>query len=392
MEDAFGRLRVSNPTTLFDSQYQYGKQDFIWNEALTGTGASTHLPNESAVQLTVSASGDKVVRQSKQYVRYQPGKSQLILCTFDMGTATTNTRTRVGYFDGNNGVFLQRSGTDVSLVLRSYVSGQVVDNVVPQASWNVDPIFANSSRRDAVDLTKSQIMFIDLEWLGVGTVRAGFVIDGQFIDAHHWHHANVNSSTYMTTANLPVRMEHEATGAIGGADSVKQICTTVISEGGFESSTGFTFSGSNGATAIGVTTRRPILSVRPKLLLNSIANRAQIIPETLELTASSNASYWELVYNPTSITGATYAVTTPATSGMDVDVAGTAITGGTTIASGFVAAGTGAARLTALRSLISRYPLALNIAADTADVLSVVCTSLNATSNVCASLNWREIY
>jgi hypothetical protein len=85
-----------------------------------------------------------------------------------------------------------------------------------------------------LDITKSQIQFIDLEWLGAGTVRTGFVINGIFKAAHYFHHANISQGTYFTTGSLPVRYEIENLGDTGSNHILNQICTTVLSEGGYE--------------------------------------------------------------------------------------------------------------------------------------------------------------
>jgi len=138
--DAFGRVRVSPPVTIFDSQNRYAKSsDF--DESVSGSATSTYAANESTVLLNVtSASGDKVVRETKRVFPYQPGKSLLVMNTFVMPTAHTNLRCRVGYFSTQNGVFFERSGTALRMVRRTYTSGSVVDNVVEQSDWNVDKL------------------------------------------------------------------------------------------------------------------------------------------------------------------------------------------------------------------------------------------------------------
>jgi hypothetical protein len=72
--DAFGRLRVSNPLTIFDSKNIMSKND-IFDEALTASGTVSYTSNKSTVNLNVTtASGDKVIRQSKRVMSYEPGK------------------------------------------------------------------------------------------------------------------------------------------------------------------------------------------------------------------------------------------------------------------------------------------------------------------------------
>lgn len=340
--------------------------------------------------MRVAASGDSIIRQSRQYIRYQPGKSQLALFTFDAGTARANTRQRIGLFDAANGVFVERDGDAVSLVRRTNTTGTPSDAAkVAQADWNIDPLDGTGPSRLTLDFTKAQIFFVNFQWLGVGAVTCGFSIDGELVPVHRFTHANRASTVYATTMNLPVRYENTATGTPDGTSDLKAICSSVISEGGFEDSRGYPHSVSNGATAISVTTRRPILSIRPSATFNSIVNRASILLDSLDLTAATNAAYWEIVYGGT-LTNANFG-TAGATSTMDFDVAATAITGGQTIQSGFVAAGSGAARQSIRNGIASRLPLTLDAAGQNPINLSVVVTAMTGTSSVSAALNWRSL-
>jgi len=388
-KDAFGRLRTSDPVTLFASQFQYDAQPLLWESALVGTGSVTHLPNESSIQMRVAASGDSVIRQSRVYTRYKPGKSLLVALTFVMGAGVTNVRKRLGYFDANNGIYLEQDGTAVSIVRRTYTSGSAVNNAVLQAAWNIDKFDGTGPSGITLDLSKAQILMMDLQWLGVGRVRVGFDIDGVFWPAHQFLNANNLTTVYMTTANLPLRYELVATDTIGGNVDLIQICSMVTSEGGFETDFGFPRSVANGVVPISVTTRRPVLTIRPKLTFNSITNRGLIIPEEASLTAATNNAYWELVYNGVVATPAWTNVGTNSIA--EVDIASTTITGGEVIASGYVLSGGFGSRLQIDNSITTRYPLSLDIAGTGFITLSLVCTSFTGTSSITGELSWREL-
>ena len=234
--DAFGRLQVAQPQTLLDSQNVY-KENTKFYTVTSGSGSTTFDADASLVDMDVTtASGDEVVKETRRVFPYQPGKALEILCTFCMESAKTNLRQRVGYFGVNNGIFLEQDDDTVYLVIRSKSSGTITENRVAQSNWNVDNLDGTGNSGITLDLTKSQILFIDIEWLGVGTVRCGFVIDGAFVFAHKFHHANtdnVASGTYMTTACLPIRYEITNTGTTASASTLKQICTSVVSSGGY---------------------------------------------------------------------------------------------------------------------------------------------------------------
>lgn len=237
--DAFGRLRVSEPYTLFDSQNLYIDGDQFSN--ITANGATiTYVANESSFNLAVTAAnGSSVVRQCRTTQAYQPGKSLLIMNTFAMATLTAGCRQRVGYFTASNGVYFEADGEDLYLVIRSSTTGSVVEERILQANWNGDTLSGSGGSPNPsnieLDPVKTQIFWSDIEWLGVGNVRAGFIINGVFIVCHTFQHANQpgNTAVYMTTATLNPRYEITNTSATASARTMKQICSTVISEGGY---------------------------------------------------------------------------------------------------------------------------------------------------------------
>jgi hypothetical protein len=330
--DAFGRLRTSTPYTLFDSQNRFTK-DTQFDEALSGSATCTHLANESSVAMNVTtASGDQVVRQSKRVFPYQPGKSLLIMCTFAMAAGATNLRQRVGYFNANNGIFLQQNNNALSLIVRTYTGGSASDTrAVAQTDWNGDKLDGSGASGITLDVTKTQIFFIDLEWLGVGTVRCGFVIDGEYIVAHTFNNANSLSSVYMQTAILPVRYEITTTGTIAAAKTLKQICSTVISEGGYEQKSALTWARmTSEKTSIG-TSFAPLVSIR----LKSTNLGAVVIPNGFSFMPTSASDFFEvaLIKNPT-LTGASF---NSASTNVEFDVAATALSGGEIVRSDFVA-------------------------------------------------------
>ena len=329
--DAFGRLRSSQPYTLFDSQSRYEADPQFDTSTATG-GSITYLPNEASVQMSVTtASGSEVVRQTYRVFPYQPGKGLLCLATFDMNAAKTGLRQRVGYFGTQNGVFLQQNDSTVSFVLRSYISGAVSDaRTVPQSSWNGDKLDGTGDSGYTLDLSKAQILWMDFEWLGVGSVRCGFIINGEYIVCHTFNNANEITSVYMTTAILPIRYEITNTAVTASASSLKQVCSSVISEGGYEQ---YSFGSVARRTAILTTignTFLPLVSIR----LKSSRLGAVVLPQRIQVLPTTSQNYEvTLVKNPT-LTGASWVATT--SNSVEMDVSATAISGGTIVQTDYV--------------------------------------------------------
>ena len=333
--DAFGRLRVSEPYTLFDSQNRYAA-DNQFDVLTTGTGTTSFLSNEAAVKMEVTGAGvGSVVRQSYRSFPYQPGKGLLVLATFVMDSSTSaNLTQQVGYYNASNGVFFKRTGSTLSFVVRTSTSGSPSDaRFANQADWNGDKLNGTGASGLTLDLTKPQILWMDFEWLGVGSVRCGFIIDGQYIICHTFNTANVyGSSVYMTTATLPVRYEIVTTTAAVAA-SIKSICCTVISEGGFEQTSidhvarRTTVLGTIGSTFL------PLVSIR----LASGRTGAVVLPNRVQVLPTTSQNYEvALIKNPT-LTGASWSAV-PTDSNVEFDVAATATTGGSIVQTDYTTA------------------------------------------------------
>ena len=303
--DAFGRLRVSNPVTLFDSQNRYlsGKQ--FSNVAATG-GNVIYVANESSFNLNVStANGSSAIQQAKFVQPYQPGKSMLVMESFCMSALQANCRQRVGYFTTNDGIYFEADGTSLYLVIRSSASGAIVEERIAQANWNTNS-FSNSvgANPSGINLNPAltNIFWCDIEWLGVGSVRTGFIVNGQFIVAHTFHHANQSGNTkvYMTTASLNPRYEITNTGTTASNSTLKQICCTVISEGGYTPATTENYV-SSGITPTRVATGNAYTALA-SIRLNPAYPDAVVLPSQLDLLLTDvQYGQYQLVLNASNV-------------------------------------------------------------------------------------------
>ena len=389
--DAFGRLRVSEPVSLFNAQFQYDANSLVFVTSLSGTGSVTKTANETSITLSTggTANGATAINQTKSYLRYQPGKSQHILMTGVLGAQKANVRSRIGYFDANDGLYFEMDGTNgAAVVQRSSTSGSPVNTVVLQASWNLDKMDGTGPSGVTVDFSKAQIFHIDAQWLGVGRVRFGFNINGKLYLAHQFLNANVITSPYMNTASLPCRAEITNTGVAGSTTTMKQICMSVASEGGTNTPSVLDFSASNGVTAISAgTTRTPIISIRPKTTFNSISNRFMINIQSVDIVNNGvQTIFFEVVYNGT-LTGAAFADVDTTNSGVQKDVAASACTNGIVVASGYLGGGS---RATVTIPANDVYPFTLDFAGTTPDIFSLCATSFGAGAATAAAFDWTE--
>lgn len=386
--DAFGRLRVSQPDTLFDSQNRYAPDNQF--DTATGTGGSTSfLTNECSVEMAVTTtSGSYAYRQSFRSFPYQPGKSLLVLATFVMNAAKTGLRQRVGYFNTQNGVFFQQADSTKSFVLRSYVTGTTSDaRTVNQASWNGDKLDGTGPSGLTLDTTKAQILFMDFEWLGVGNVRCGFIINGQYIICHTFENANQIANVYMTTAILPIRYEIENTGTTASNSSMKQICSSVMSEGGYNQVIAESIARRNTQLATIGTTFLPIVSIR----LKSTRLGAVVIPQKVNVLPVTSQNYEIALVKNTTLTAASWVTTD--FSNVEYDVSASAMTGGTIVQNDYL---TSSAQGRAVLNTPTGYNFDLQLGvsiAGTSDIYTVAIRTVSGatTGDAFGSLGFYDL-
>jgi hypothetical protein len=368
---------------------------FSYDTAVSGGGSSVaHDATLRAATLTIGTGAtDSAVLQSHYYAPYTPGRSQVAMPTFRFGAAVANVTRRVGYFDDNDGVYFEQTSGGLRVVQRS---GTVADVSVEQADWTYnginDPFDGTGPSGITLDAADANILVIDMQALYVGRVRVGFDISGHVKYVHEFDNSNFRADPYIAIGSLPLRWEVRATAGSAGA-TMLAICGTVVSEGGesLYDMPGYTFSANNAITAVNVgTTLIPVLSIRNRTTLNSIANRAVAIPSGVDILNNGNAANLiQLVYNGT-LTGASFGVVDTNNSTMEYDVAASAISGGITIASFYVAS-TATVKSAIGKDILGRALLSLAADGSTPDILSVCARALTGTNATLASIDWTEI-
>jgi hypothetical protein len=389
--DAFGRLRVSEPFTMFDSSFRYGDNQ-LWSQATATGGTATYNAAQGLMDLNVTTtSGSSVQRQTTKVFSYQPGKSLLVMTTFVCAAPKANLDQKVGYYNSNNGYFLEQDGLTTYFVERSAVSGAVTNTRVAQSAWNVDPMNGTGPSGLTLDISKAQILWMDLEWLGVGTVKMGFVIDGTFYICHEWNHANLITSTYITTASLPLSCEVTNTGATTSNSTFKQICATVISEGGYalaglQQSVGTPITAPKTLTTAG--TFYPVVSLRLKTArLDAIA----ILTAISILGNGNNETFrWEVRAAGTT-TGGSW-LSAGANSSIDYNLTGTAYTGGRILAAGYTSSSNqGSPSVDILKQALFANQLERDPFTATPYELTIVVAGAANATTCFASMDWEEI-
>ena len=421
--DAFGRARVSEPLTLGDCKHLYAiDPNFLDSVSASGT-VSFALNQAAATLATGTSSGSYVIHQTKLYHHYQPGKSQLILSSFNFGYAEANVTKRTGYFDDRDGIYFEQvglptsNGTDagtLNWVIRSYVTGTAseVGTRIPQSQWNIDRCDGTGKSEFNLNISKAQLIFIDFQWLGVGRVRCGFVHNGEYIVAHEYYHSNFDNTVYIANPNLPVRCEIVNTAAISASASFSQICSSVMAEGGYIQS-GIDWSIDSGSLRQTSTTgasRFPVLAFRLKDTYQGYPNRATVKLNNITAHIQDNSSYVEIIKIP----DASYLVNAGGTSSLtwvsvntnsvvEYSIDAAAFTGSTTVInvlSSVVIPAGGSANSQGVAGIPSATDSKKNFIVQNYDstnsevyIISVKTTETgNVRAKAAVTAQWREIY
>jgi hypothetical protein len=389
--DSFGRLRVSDPFTIFDSSHRYSDNG-QWATSTASGGTSVFNANQGLIDLNVTTSaGSRVTRQTTKVFPYQPGKSLLVMSTFVMAPGKPGLSQRVGYYGDENGYYVELTGSTLSFVERSVVSGSITETTVSQSSWNVDPMNGLGPSGVNLDITKAQILWLDMEWLGVGTVRMGFVVDGSFYVCHEWQHANLITSTYITTATLPITYEIVNDTTTSSSSTLKQICSTVISEGGYtltglQQSVGTPILTPKALATAG--TYYPAVAIR----LKSTRLDSVVILSALALMGNGNNETfaWRLVNNAT-VTGGTWN-NVSADSSVEYNLSGTSVTGGNIVGSGyFNSSNQGSPTIELGREYLFGLQLSRNPFTGVSNSMVLQVASVNNNTTIYASMDWEEV-
>lgn len=393
--DAFGRWRVSSPTTIFDSKQVFDNQPLFWDDQQESGGgtSSTYDQDTARTRLAVSdTTAGKRTRQTFMRFNYQSGKSQQVIMTGVLnGTSGAGITTSMGLFDDDNGIFLIDAETTIKIVLRTNVTGTAADNAVVQSNWNIDVMDGTGPSGITMDFSKTLLLVIDLEWLGVGRVRVGFVLNGRIFYAHGFTSSNALTEVYMSTPNLPLRFQIENDGT-GGVARMDHICATVISEGGVQNNGILRYKSTAGAHVDATTENTLYAVVGMRLKASDVGATVDVINVSIVEHQGAKEFEWVLVFNATVAGSPTYSNETNSAVQTFLGATANTVTGGTIITGGFTSSGRfggtsgGGAIQNALR-------LGVGINGTTLDTIVLAGRPVAGTSGLDfeGSITWREL-
>ena len=270
LRDNLGRFEVSEVQNLFEADFEYSTQPMRWENYLVGGGTIVQVPGSGGVLMSVTAAaGDIAIRQTRPYIRYQPGKTIYMASGTVFGAAYANQTQRVGFFDDGNGIFFEQGAPTVAnpsgmgVVYRTDVNSVPTDTRISYENWS-DPQNIKSS----VNWNIIQMIWIEFAWYGAGLLRWGVVIGGEPYVLHQVGIGNKTAQTvpWSRTGNIPVRYELRNSAATT-AGSLNHYGVSVLAKGKIDAQRGFTYgygmAAATPARNVGTNAARyPLLSIR----------------------------------------------------------------------------------------------------------------------------------
>jgi len=380
------RLKVAPFQTVFFNTFQYGKETDVWDESVVGVGTATHNASSSNVVMEVgSTAGSKVVRQTKQVMRYIPGRPATLAFAIRLEAPQVGIRRRFGLFNETDGAFFEDDGGTYSYVIRSSATGITTETRVTRENWNGEKFDGNGYTGVTADATKQQMISINYEWYGAGGVTFNWLMKNETIVSHEFENSNVNDLVWCRSPFLPIRCEIENVTGVAGTHYLYQGSNSLIQEGEPEK-LGTLLSISNpitGTTLTNANTFYPVISLR----LKTSALQAVMLLRSLQAVTNDNTNvYWRLYQNST-LTGASWTDHPDPNSFMQYDTTATALTGGTSLLSGFTIAG-GAS----LVDVDDKAALQIGRSGigTISDTYTLACAAPNVNKAALAVLNWIE--
>lgn len=403
--DAFGRWRVSNPLTLFDSKLLGSdKQPLFWDEALeSGAGITSTTPTPAKPYLDIvssNATAGVFTRQTFRRFNYQPGKSQLILMTgvLELASAVkTGCVRRIGLFDDDNGAFFESNEGAFGVVTRSNDSGSPIDVTTLQIHWNLDKMNGSGDQDNpsgfTIDFTKGQIFVIDFQWLSIGRVRFGFEIGDRITYVHEVTTANFKVIPWASTPNLPLRYQMVTT-VDSGINSMRVICSAVISEGETDDLGVVRYVSTAGEAVITAVENTLYAVIGLRLKSTHFGALIEMINVQKQIQTSAEFLEWVLLFNPDVADVFTYADLANSAVQIARGVTANVVTNGIEIAGGYLETGGGnSGGASQGRALHNALTLGASIAG-VADQMVLAARPIGGVSAVAVegSLEWRETF
>lgn len=387
------QLKVVDQDVIFFNTFQYGKETDVWDESTSTGGTAVHDPDNSGVTMTVTSTiNSEVVRQTNNVVRYIPGRSASVSFSVRFGTPVTGIRRRIGIFNEDNGFYFEDGGDgDYYCCVRNSTGGPGGTPTlqrIPRAEWNGDKLDGTGPSGIVADPTAQQLVCFQYEWYGSGAIKFGWVINDELQIVHTIYSANILKTVWCRTPFLPIRIEiKNLTGGQASSTSFHQGSNSISIDGSRTQKLGIAENIQTPLTGVNLpaaNTFYPVLSIR----LKSTALQGIVLPTVFQANTLDNTDiFYEIVRNAT--LNGTW-VDMPDTNSFtqyNVTASG-ALTGGTSIDSGFIGTQTGSVGVRIDQDTV--YQLGRSNMGTVSDTFTIAVAATASNKDAVAFLTWIE--
>ena len=392
--DSKGRLKVQTQESIFFNTFQYNKETDVWDESTVNGGSAVFNASQGLVDMSVTSTlGSKVVRQTRQVMRYTSGRQNTLTFSVRLEMPVVGVRRRFGLFDGSDGFYFEDSGTldanglpEYAVVLTSTASGSLVKERITRDNWNGDKLDGTGPSGITASPLAQQMISVEYEWYGAGQIVFSYIINGLPRVIHIFNTGNRLLFPWSRTPFLPIRLELENFGGAAGTHHLYQGSNSVLVEGrlvkqGIPSNILTPLAGIDLDKAY---TFYPVVSVRMKpTTLEGIILLSNFVCNTLDNTDI----YYKVLRNAT-VNGTWVDNPQPnAFTQYNYTSSTTEVTDGVQIDSGFITAGS------AVRVELSKdadLQLGRGSMGTVSDIITIAIASKLANKKAVASLSWIE--
>lgn len=387
---AFGDNRVAELSPIFHGSFEYSVTNTLLFEITSTNGGAVTQGLGMAVINTSTTTNSTAELKSVQHLKYHPGLGGLARFTALFTSPVANTEQYIGLAGENgvsepfdNGYMVGYDGTTFGF----HRFSNDVKTSVPQASWD-DPMDGTGLSGMTLDQTKINIFYIQFQYLGAGAIKLFVESDstGDLVLVHTIDYANANvepsvhnpnfhfimwTNNKATTSNLTIKSSSYGAFIEGKVTHIERHIP-LNSSGAREKTT--------------VTTEVAIFTIRSKALFASKTNLIDIlflgIQASIEAGSANNLGQIRIIKNATLGGAPSYTDINTTDSIIEIDTAGTTVSGGTEIAF-LPLAGKNDRVITDVSSW--------NITLNPGDTLTIAGLSANS-ATIRAAVVWHELF
>ncbi len=393
-----GRHKVSTYETSFFNTFQFNKETDIWSEKTTNGGSAIFDSTVSGVTMSVTNQvGSEVIRQTKNVMRYIPGRTSTLSFAVRLENPVTGVRRRFGLFDEDNGAYFEDGGDGnyyCCIRNKNGITGPTLERIARE-NWNGDKLDGNGVSGIIASATAIQLINIEYEWYGAGQVVFSYVINGKSHIIHTFNNGNRLNHPWCSTPFLPIRLEITNVTGAAGTHYMYQGSNSLISEGVPEK-LGISESITNAGLGTDLVYRSlvnagqfyPMISIR----LKSNDLNGVVLPGSFQAATLDNTSLGYKLIKNANLVGAAFTNAPDSDAFTQIDVSATSFTNGNIIDSGFIVGGTSGG-ITINKDValqLGRVGIGTTMTSDVLTLAVAYIAKSNSAKDAVASLTWIE--